>query len=88
MKNILAEWIRCINGLNSSFYPIVEKKAWADRLTDFTIIIKETLKRRMNPLEAIRSYKIPKTYATWSIKDPLPCIMYILQSPILFIKRY
>lgn len=84
----LAEWIRCINGLNSSFYPIVEKKAWADRLTDFTIIIKETLKRRMNPLEAIRSYKIPKTYATWSIKDPLPCIMYILQSPILFIKRY
>lgn len=84
----LAEWVRCINGIESTFSPIVGKKAWADRLTDFTIIIKETLKRKMNLWEAICSYKISKTYATWSIKDPLPCIMYILQSPILFIKRY
>lgn len=63
--------------------------AWIERFTDFVVISKEVLHKRMNLLKVIKQtmhYK--KVSAVWSIKDPIPAIMYILMIPILYIKRY
>jgi hypothetical protein len=38
--------------------------------------------------EVLNTYKISKTNAVWSIKDINPAIMYLILSPILFIKRH
>ncbi len=62
--------------------------AWVERLTDWTVIIKEIIHGRMQLGEVVRSYKIPHESAVWSWVDPLPGIMYILMSPILYIKRH
>lgn len=61
---------------------------WVERLTDWTIIVKELLKGKMSLSEIIKSYKIKKESAVWSLTDMLPAIMYILLSPILYFKRY
>ncbi|MBQ6764772.1 MAG: hypothetical protein IJP45_06250 [Paludibacteraceae bacterium] len=64
------------------------KVAWVERLTDWTVIAKEILHGRMKLRDVIQSYKIPHESAVWSLRDPLPGIMYIMLSPILYIKRY
>lgn len=86
----LSEYIRALNQLPSNFNSHInfEKKAWVERLTDFSIIMKESLKGKMNLFSAFGKYKIQKESAAFAIKDPLPAIMYILMSPILFFKRY
>lgn len=61
---------------------------WVERLTDWTVIAKEVLRRRMKLSSAVQTYKIQKESAVWSWHDPLPGIMYILLSPILYILRY
>ena len=61
--------------------------AWAERLTDFSVILKEILKGNLSVKDICKSYKIQKEYAVWSIKDSLPFFMYILLSPILFFIR-
>jgi len=61
---------------------------WVERLTDWTVITKEVFHHRMSLSSAIQTYKIPKENAVWSFRDPLPGIMYILLSPILYILRY
>lgn len=61
---------------------------WVERLTDWTVIAKEVLHHRMKLTTAIQTYKIRKENAVWSWHDPLPGIMYILLSPILYILRY
>lgn len=65
-----------------------KKIAWVERLTDWTVIAKEILKGRMRLKEVITSYKIKHESAVWSWRDPLPGIMYILLSPILYVKRH
>lgn len=65
-----------------------ERVAWVERLTDWAVIAKEMLHGRMKLLDVMRSYKIPHESAVWSWSDPLPGIMYILLSPILYVKRY
>ena len=65
-----------------------ERVAWCERLTDFTVAAKEILHGRMKLSEVIRSYRIKHESAVCSWRDPLPAIMYILLSPILYIKRY
>lgn len=82
------EMIRCYNGQESKFKPTSIAKAWQERLTDYTIIIKEVIKRKMSFKKAIASLKKPKTYAVWSKADPLPCILYLIMSPVLFFRRY
>jgi hypothetical protein len=57
-------------------------------LTDFAVVLKELLKRRMKLKEVLNTYKISKTNAVWNIKDIKPAIMYLILSPILFIKRH
>ena len=65
-----------------------DKVAWVERLTDWTVIAKEILHGRMTLKEVCASYKIKHESAVWSWKDPLPAIMYVLLSPILYIKRH
>ena len=65
-----------------------ENIAWVERFTDFFVVLKELFKGNMILKKVIASYSLPKTYAVWSKKDPLPFFMYFLLSPILFIKRH
>ena len=67
-----------------------EKKqvAWVERLTDWTVVAKEILHGRMKLRDVMKSYKIPHESAVWSWKDPMPGMMYILLSPILYVKRH
>ena len=65
-----------------------ERVAWVERLTDWTVVAKEILHGRMKLRDVMRSYKIPHELAVWSWSDPLPGIMYVLLSPILYIKRH
>lgn len=84
----LSEWIHHLNREDGDFNDKENKVAWCERLTDFTIIAKESIKGQMNPREALATYKHRKQSAVWSIKDPMPAIMYLLLSPILFVKRH
>ena len=62
--------------------------AWVERLTDWTVITKEIMHGRMTLKEVCASYKIKHESAVWSWRDPMPGIMYILLSPVLYIKRH
>ena len=59
-----------------------------ERLTDWAVIAKEILHHRMHLRDVLRSYRIPHESAVWRWSDPLPGIMYILLSPILYVKRH
>jgi D-aspartate ligase len=65
----------------------VENIGWIELLTDTFVMISEVLKGRMKIKDYMKSKKVPKEYATWDRKDPLPSIMYILLSPYLFFTR-
>jgi len=83
----MIEWIN--NEDKSTIINFSDKVAWVERLTDFSIIIKELFHGKNILKNSINSYKkIPKVYAVWDKNDPLPFIMYILLSPILYFKRY
>ena len=84
----LSELIKYENKQNGDFKTSSVKMAWVERLTDFTIILKESLKGRMSLWKALKTYRQKKVSAVWSWRDPLPALMYLLLSPVLFIKRY
>lgn len=65
-----------------------QRMAWVERLTDLSVIVRESLKGRMNPWKAWGTYRQPKVSAVWSWHDPLPGIMYLVLAPVLFVKRY
>lgn len=65
-----------------------KKVAWVERLTDWTVVAKEILHGRMTLKEVCASYKIKHESAVWAWRDPMPGIMYILLSPILYVKRH
>ena len=65
----------------------IENLGWIEQLTDTFVMFTEVLKGRMKFKEYIRSIKIPKEYATFDWKDPLPAIMYILLSPYFYFTR-
>ena len=83
-----SEMLRFLNGHSGEFVPNKETVAWVERVSDFAIIIKEALKGKMNIKEALASYHVPKTYAVWDKKDPLPSLMYILLFPFLYFIRH
>ena len=60
---------------------------WVERLTDTYVVAGELWKRRMTLSEYLRTMRMPKESATWSLRDPLPAIMYVLMSPYLLLKR-
>ena len=61
---------------------------WVERLTDWTVVIKEILRGKMKINDVCETYRIQKENAVWQWTDPLPGIMYILMAPILYVKRY
>lgn len=69
--------------------PITGKMAWVERLTDMAVSIKACMAGKLKWKEIYKTYASYKLeYAVWSWKDPMPAIMYILLSPLLYIKRY
>ncbi len=84
----LSEMLLYLNNKEQQFVPQIENFAWVERLTDYTIVTKELLKKKMKLKDVLKTYRMKKVSAVWDIKDPLPAVMYLLQSPILFIKRY
>lgn len=84
----LSELIKHKNRQTGDFKTASVKMAWVERLTDFTIVLKESLKGRMSFWKALGTYRQKKVSAAWSWRDPLPALMYLLLSPVLFIKRY
>ena len=76
------------NGKDSDPVQTQEVVGWVERLTDWTVVAKECLKRRMRLNDVCKTYKMPKENAVWQWSDPLPGIMYILMAPILYIKRH
>jgi len=87
--SFIGDWI---DWLNVGMLPQRQEKAktiaWVERLTDFAVILKGVFRGQVSFMEAMRSYRRKKVSAVWSLRDPLPAIMYVLMSPILFIKRY
>lgn len=84
----LSEMIKYLNHQTGDFKESPTRIAWVERVTDWFIIAKESLKGRMSFRKALQTYKNKKVNAVWSWKDPLPGIMYLILLPILFIKRY
>jgi predicted ATP-grasp superfamily ATP-dependent carboligase len=74
--------------LPKKIYADEKQVAWCERLTDWTVVAKEILHGRMTLKDVCASYKIKHESAVWSWKDPLPAIMYIVLSPILYVKRH
>lgn len=84
----MSELILNRNDLKREFVDSNINRAWVERLTDFAVVLKELLKQKMKLKEAFKTYRISKTNAVWNIKDIKPAIMYLILSPILFIKRH
>lgn len=83
-----SELLHYYNGEACDFKIGYRKMAWVERLTDYVVSLKAILSGRLALGGVLRTYFQKKVSAVWSWKDPLPALMYILQSPILFIKRY
>ena len=60
---------------------------WIERLTDTYVVLGELRKGRMSLSEYFRTLRMPKESATWSFRDPLPAIMYLIMAPYLLLKR-
>lgn len=81
--------IRFYNGETvPAISPSVKPVAWVERLTDWTVIVKGIISGRIRLVDVIKSYRIKHESAVWCWKDPLPAIMYVLLSPILYLKRF
>ena len=76
------------NGVEASHNYHTGKAAWVERLTDWTVICKELLKGRINLSDAWQTYRQAKESAVWSWRDPMPGVMYVLMSPVLYVKRF
>ena len=87
-KSFIETMIDYYNGVEMSYNHYSGKAAWVERLTDWTVICKEVLKGRMKLSEPCRTYRQVKENAVWSWRDPIPGVMYILMSPVLYIKRF
>lgn len=83
-----SEMIKYMNQQPGDFNESNKNMAWVERLTDLTIIAKETLKGKMSLLGALNTYRQKKVSAVWSWNDPVPGLMYLILSPVLFFKRY
>ena len=87
--SFIGDWIDWLNnGDISTRNNDSAKCAWVERVTDFAVIIKGVFRGQVKLGEAMRSYCQKKINAVWSLKDPLPAIMYVLMSPVLYVKRY
>ena len=83
-----SEMIRFLNSEPPQFRLMDRRIAWVEMLTDVATISKEVLKGKMSLRKALASYRQKKVHAVWSVKDPLPAIVYVLISPVLFFIRH
>ncbi len=60
---------------------------WIERLTDTYVAWGEIKKGRLSIGEYLKTLRMRKESAVWSLRDPLPAIMYIIMSPYLLLKR-
>ncbi len=86
--SFIGEWIKYLNGGNSEDVRGKNDAAWVERLTDTAVVMKEVLHGRMKISTYLKTMCRKKESAVFSWRDPLPAIMYVILSPILFIKRY
>lgn len=87
--SFIGDWIDWLNqGCLSERRDSKIQCAWVERFTDMAVIIKGIFRGYIKLGGVIKSYQQRKISAVWNIKDPLPAIMYILMSPILYVKRY
>ena len=84
----IGDWRLKIGDLKRNIHADEKQVAWCERLTDWTVVAKEIVHGRMTLKEVCASYKIKHESAVWSWRDPLPAIMYVLLSPILYVKRH
>ena len=84
----LSNWVDYLNGKALSNGNDYSPVCWQERLTDWYIVVKEVLKGNLSLKEVLDLRKGRKVYAVWSSRDPLPAIMYVLLSPILYFKRH
>jgi predicted ATP-grasp superfamily ATP-dependent carboligase len=83
-----SELLHYYNGEPGDFKAGYRKIAWVERLTDYVVSLKAILTGRLTLGGVLRTHFQKKVSAVWSWKDPLPALMYILQSPVLFVKRH
>ena len=86
--SFLSEMIKAINGQEGAFRQTDKRIAWVEHLTDLAVVTKEILKGNMSIPDISKTYRIEKTSPVLSAKDPMPAIMYLLMSPLLYLKRY
>ena len=84
----MIDWFDGVSQKCQTIDPNDSVVGWCERLTDWAVVTKEIVHGRMKFGDVVKSYKIPHESAVWSWKDPIPAIMYVLLSPILYIKRY
>ncbi len=61
--------------------------AWVERLTDTYVVLGEIVKGNLSLSEYLKTMRMPKESAVWSLRDPLPALMYIIMAPYLLFKR-
>jgi predicted ATP-grasp superfamily ATP-dependent carboligase len=61
--------------------------AWIERFTDTYIALNEIFHSRMKFRDYWKTITVNKESAVWSVRDPLPAIMYCIYLPFLFIQR-
>lgn len=70
--------------------PVLSRRAdvgWVERVTDTYVVLGELLKGRLSFSEYWKTMQLPKESAVWSLRDPLPAILYVIMTPYLFFKR-
>lgn len=86
--SFIGKWINYLNGAKSEEVRGKNDAAWVERLTDTAVVIKEVLHGRMKISTYLKTMCRKKESAVFSWRDPLPAIMYVILSPILYYKRY
>ena len=89
--DLLKDYVAALEGRGGDSLNIYNNKinemCWIERVTDLFTVVQEIISRRMSIHDYYKSLKCKKESACWSLKDPLPAIMYIILLPYLFYKR-
>lgn len=86
--SFIGAWIDYLNGQSITTIDQTSGAAWMEHLTDTAVSLKEIMHGRMGVGEWLCTRWHKHERAVWSWRDPLPAIMYLMLSPILYIKRY
>lgn len=86
--NLIKGMIDHLNGVDiKEKHNTIENIGWIERLTDTYVALKEIMNGKMGFYDYLKSIRIPKESAVFSLSDPLPWLAYIILSPILMAIR-